>query len=174
MVEIYQGGGQLLKVRVIMVVSLLCAAATMWWGWDFFQTYGLRPADGGELASLPTRLALGIGIALLGIAFAFGMWIFGRCYVSGIRFDEAADKLHVGTVRFFGNRDEEFRSADIVGSTWHEGRMDNNATLLGDAGGVSVDAPWTSVRILGRRLPLIVDGQGQIVDRALATRLLGI
>lgn len=174
MVEIYRGGGQLIKVRVIMVVSLACAAATMWWGWDLFRTYGLRPADGGELASLSTRLLLGIGVALLGIAFAIGMWIFGRCYVSGIRFDEAADKLHVGTVGFFGNREEAFRSADIVGSTWHDGRMDNPAAHLGDASGIYVDAPWTTVRILGRRLPLVVDGQGEIVDRTLAVRLLGI
>ncbi len=163
MAEIYAAGGQLLKVRAMMIVSLLCALAAMWWGWSLFQTQGLRPADGGVLAPLGTRLAWGIGVAGLGIAFAAGMWLYGRLYVSALRFDEAARALHFRTVGFFGGHDLVCSEADILHSTYQPGRGPSGADI-------QVDAPWIKVAIRGRRLPLILDAQGVFSD--LAARLL--
>jgi hypothetical protein len=163
MTEIYAAGGQLLKVRAMMILSLVCALAAMWWGWSLFQTQGLRPADGGVLAPLGTRLAWGIGVAGLGIAFAAGMWLYGRLYVSALRFDAAARALHFRTVGFFGGHDLVFAEADILHSTYQPGRGPSGADI-------QVDAPWIKVAIRGRRLPLILDAQGVFSD--LAARLL--
>jgi hypothetical protein len=165
MTEVYAAGGQLLKVRAMMILSLLCALAASWWGWTEFQTHGLRPADGGVLAPLGTRLAWGIGIAALGSAFAAGMWVYGRLYVSALRFDPAARALHFRTVGFVGGRELVVAEPDIVGSTYQPGRGPSGADI-------QVDAPWIKIAIRGRRLPLILDAQGVFRDIDLAARLL--
>lgn len=166
MTEIYRAGWQLTKVRGVMVMALACAVGGCWWGWDLFQTYGLRPADGGALAPLGTRLALGLFLASLGLAFAAGMWIYGKLYAGSVRFDEAADLIHVRTIEYIvGGRDIAFPPSAVRGANWHEGRSDF-------ANGVSVDAPWFGIRVAGRRWPLILDAQGHFPNRALAARLL--
>jgi hypothetical protein len=164
MAEVYRAGSQLLKVRAIMMASLACALGACWWGWDLFQTYGLRPADGGVLAPLPVRLALGLGLASLGIAFAAGMWAYGRNYVSALGYDEASGVLHVRTVGFAGSDETRYAASDVLGSDYHAGRS--------SYGRVSVDAPWMKVRIKGRRWPLIVDARGEFPDRKLMAELL--
>jgi len=165
MTKIYAAGTQLIKVRAMMIFSLVCALAAIWWGWDLFQTQGLRPADGGVLAPFGTRLAWGGSVAGLGIAFAAAMWVYGRLYVSALRFDETAHALHFRTVGFVGGSDLVCSEPDILGSTYQPGQ-----TLNTD--GVSVDAPWIKVAIKGKRLPLILDAQGEFSDIPLARRLL--
>ena len=162
--EIYRAGSQLLKVRAIMIASLACALGACWWGWDLFQTYGLRPADGGRLASLAVRLGLGLGVAALGIAFAAGMWAYGRHFVSALAYDEAAGALHVRTVGFAGSHETLLSASDVLGSAYLAGKS--------SYGRVSVDAPWMKVRVRGRRWPLIVDAKGEFPDRKLVARLL--
>jgi hypothetical protein len=39
---------------------------------------------------------------------------------------------------------------------------------------VTVDAAWDTVRVEGRRLPLILDAQGDVLDPGRASRFLGI
>ena len=166
MTLIYRAGFQLWKVRAVMLMGLAGAVVGCWVGWDLFQTYGIRPADGGRLASLPVRLAWGLGVAALGLAFAGGMALYGTLYVGTIRYDEAAGMLHIRTVELIvtGRRHVVPLSA-IKGARRKEGRLDN-------PGGVSVDAPWLALQLKGRRWPLIVDAQGHFPDRALAARLL--
>jgi hypothetical protein len=165
MVEIFHAGRQLLKVRIWMWLSLGLAAAALWWGWDLFQTYGTRPADGGRLASLPVRLAWGGTVAGLGVAFAYGMWLYGGLYVANMVYEEPRDLVHLRTLSFFGNRDRAFPSCDIEGTDFHDGFF--------WAGGVAVNAPWHTLRMRGARWPFIVDGQGVFVNEPLARRLFG-
>lgn len=166
MTPIYRSGGQLIKVRGLMLLSLACAAATLWWGFDLFQTYGLRPADGGVLAPLPVRLLWGIVVGSLGIVFAAGMWLYGRCYVAKIEADKHTGEVRVHTVRFVGTRTRTFDSADVTGVSKHENRLDL-------PGAPSVNAPWTGLRVRDGWLPLIVDGQGEFLEPELAGKLLG-
>ena len=165
MTEIYRAGTQLLKVRAIMLMSLAAAVAACWYGWVIFESHGLRPADGGVLAPLGTRIAFGGGVALLGVAFAAGMWLYGRLYATRILYDQAADALHIRTAGFLTGVQSVHAVADVLESDWMAGRFDNPA-------GVSVDAPWIKLRLRGRSWPLIVDAQGHFPDRALAARLL--
>ena len=168
MTEIYRARGGVWKVRAMMWLSLVFAIWFCLWGWDLFQTYGTRPADGGVLAPLGARIAWFVGLSALGLAFLAGMWVYGGLYVTALLVDEAAGKLHVRTIGFigsFGGRRETYRLADIVGSDYRAGKFDN-------PGGVSVDAPWFSLRIRGRKWPLIVDAQGGFPDRALAEKVL--
>jgi transmembrane protein TMEM70 (proton-transport ATP synthase complex) len=137
-----------------------------WVGWDLFQTYGIRPADGGQLASLPVRLAWGLGMAGLGLAFAAGMALYGTLYIGSIRYDEAAGTLHIRTVEFIlTGRKRVVPLSAVKGARRKEGRLEN-------PGGVSVDAPWLALQLKGRKWPLIVDAQGHFPDPELAARLL--
>ncbi len=159
MTELYFAGRQLIKVKAMMILSLACALAAMWWGWDLFQTQGLRPADGGVLAPIGTRLAWGLGVASLGIAFAAAMWVYGRLYVSELHYDRSAHVLRFRTVGFVESGETLVAESDVLGSSYEPGDSE-------------VDAPWIRVAIKSRRLPLILDAQGHFFDAPLAARLL--
>src|SRR5688500_7234701 len=101
MIPVYRAGWQLIKVRAVMVASLIGLALCLWCGLDLAQTHGLNEADGGVLAPLPERLALGGFVALLGIAVAAGMWLYGRHYAARIGFDPVTKQIHLVSVGFF-------------------------------------------------------------------------
>lgn len=164
-IEIFRAGSQLIKVRAIMWLSVACALAACWFGWEMFRSYGLRPADGGVLAPLGVRLAWGLGLAGLGLAFVGGMWLYGRCYVARLTFDPRSGRAEARTVGFFAGRWVAFGEADVLGSSYYGGQAMSSS-------GVSVKAPWYTVRLRGRRWPLVLDAQGQFSDERLATRLM--
>lgn len=165
MTEIYHAGSQRLKVRAIAIFSLLVALVALWVGWGLFQTYGLRPADGGMLAPLSTRIALGGGVAALGIAFAAGMAVYGRCYVTSMRHDPAGQRLHFTTIGLIAGTERSCPLSAVESADYVAGQAHNT-------GGVSVNAPWIKLRIAGQKLPLILDAQGVFPDPSLAERLL--
>ena len=165
MTELYSAGFQLVKVRALMLVSLACAAAACWWGWDLLLTLGLRPADGGVLQPFWIRLLVGGLVASLGLAFAIGMWIYSRFYVASLAHDPFTGCLIVRTPRFIGSRTESIAPSEIMGTSFRRGAFVN-------PGGVSVDAPWHALQFRGRRLYFIIDARGHWLDPALAEQVL--
>ena len=161
MVDIYRAGFQLTKVKAWMVLTLLLAAGALYWAWDLFTTYGLRPADGGVLAPLWQRLAWALFVGGFGLALVAGMWAFGRRYVARIRYDEAKDALHIHTLEFLASRASVYSPSDVLWSDYNEGRFEG------------VNAPWFTMAIKGRT-PLVLDAQGVFPDRELAEKLLKI
>ena len=119
------------------------------------------------MAPLPVRLAWGVGVGSLGVIFAAGMWVYGRCYVAKIELDQHTKQLFIYTVRFIGTKKEVFDTSEILGSTYHEGRFHGGGRVP------SVHAPWRSVRLGSRRLPLIVDQQGVFLREDFMKRLFG-
>lgn len=162
---LFDAGFQLVKVRAMMLFALACALGAIWWGVDLAQAYGMNPGDGGVLRPLPERLAWARGVTSLGLVFAAGMWLYGRCYVARASVDEQSGVLHLETVDFFRSRTHRYDLTAIRGSHRHASRLD-----LGRLG-PSVNAPWRSVQIAGRRLPLIVDEQGIVYDEQLMSKL---
>jgi hypothetical protein len=152
---------RLLTLGLIFVAGLLCKM-----GWDIFTTYGLRAVDGygGQLAPLATRLPFALLVAAIGLSFVAGMWVYGNLYVLALDLDPATNLLHVRSVGLLWPRRFTLPMADVEGVTWMEGRTGNPV-------GVSVDAPWLSLRVKGRRLPLILDAKGDFLDKDLAARL---
>ncbi len=140
-----------------MWFALVCAAASVWAGLHLAQTYGLNPGDGGVLAPLPVRLVWGMGVGVLGLGFAGAMWLYGRCYVARLELDEQAQQLHVYTVGFFSITCHVYDVTDLGAGRRHRGRL---RTLWH-----AVAAPWQSIWVPGRRLPLILDEQGEVLDR---------
>jgi TMEM70/TMEM186/TMEM223 protein family len=167
MVPVYRAGWQLVKVRALMALSLAVLALCLWWGLDLARTYGLSPGDGGVLALLPQRLAWGGLVALFGVAIAAGMGLYGRRYVARIGFDPDRRQIHLDTAGFFGTNRHVTDLADLGSVRAHR---DVNRGDLGEFVGhptPTVNAPWMSVRIAGWRLPLIIDQQGEVLDRKL-------
>jgi len=165
MTEFYHAGFQLVKVRAWMLGSLVIGAAGCWWGWDQFTTYGTRPADGGVLAPLFTRILIGGFIAGFALAVTFGLWIYAKLYVASLAWEPVLARLIVRTPTYFGTRTEQFQLSQIEGTSRRRGQFSNPV-------GVSVDAPWHALSIRGKRLSYIVDAQGRWLDPELARQLL--
>ena len=166
MTPIYDSGAQGTKVRALLWFSLLCAAGSTWAGVFLARNFGLSPADGGVLAPLPVRLAWAVGVSSIGLAFLAGMLVYVRCYAARVAVDDEERSLHVSRIGLFGGSTLVVPAERVLGSEYHPGQA--------DYGGVAVNAAWDTVRVEGRRLPLILDAQGDVLDPERAGRFLGI
>ena len=144
--SLYEAGWQATKVRGLVAFSAACALGACWAGVHVAATLGLSPADGGALRPWPERWAFGAGVSSLGVGFLAAMLVYARCYVVRVTADAAAPASVV--LHPLWGAPVRVGRDDVQGHAWHDGRTGR------------VNAPWTSVRLRGRRLPLIVDGQG--------------
>lgn len=168
---LFRAGRQAWKVRSLMLLSLACAGASLYWGYDLLLTYGLLPGDGGVLRPLWQRAAWALTVAGLGVGFAAGMWIYARHYVSEVVMREDDRMLLVRTLGLFGSRVVEVPFADVRTGRRHDGEF--NPQDFGLNSGLRVKAPWVAIYIKGRRRPLILDLQGEVADRDESRQLAG-
>jgi hypothetical protein len=146
---LFRAGRQVTMVWLVNGLALLCAAGSSWAGVYLAQNYGLEPADGGVLHPLPVRLIMGGTVASLGLSFLGGMLVYARCYVVQIQ-QVAQDTLQFGLL--WPGLEVRVQKADLAGTASHAGVTQ---------GRIPVNAPWLALRLRGRRLPLIVDEQGE-------------
>jgi len=156
---LYTSGPQTRKVWGLLAFSVPCAVAAVWFGVVLGQTYGLSPADGGVLKPLAVRLAWAAGLSALGLGFFGGMLVYGLCYVTRLTLDAEARAVHVRTLF----RTRTIPTAHLAGSAYHAGQAN---------GRIRVNAPWEAIRVRGRRLPYVLDWQGEVHDAAALDRLL--
>ena len=171
MIPVYRAGRQLIKVRLLMVLSLAVLVFCLWWGVDLALTYGLNPGDGGVLAPLPQRLAWAGGVVLFGVACVAGMCVYGQVYAARIAFDPDRQQIHLDTVGFL-RTNRHVINLPAVGGV--RARRDVSRGFAGELVAhpiPAVDAPWMSVRIAGWPLPLIVDHQGELLNPKLMRTL---
>ena len=164
MILVYQAGRRVSRVRGLLWFTIALAVAFAFWGIDLYRTYGLRPADGGQLAPHGVRLAWLAALLVLGVGSAVGMAFYARAYIAALWYDAATDTVQIRTVGLWRSR-QVFPRAQIRAVDFHAGdfwALDR-----------SVEAPWYTIRIHGRRRALILDAQGTIVDRRLLGRVLG-
>lgn len=164
---LYDAGRRRIRVRAVQIFALAVAVVAVWSGAHLARTYGQREADGGMLAPLPVRLAWGLGVSALGLAFAGGMGLYGRQYVARISLGTDSDTLEIETLGCFGVQRTTIPAADLVVGDYYGGRQSLRAAR-------SVDAPWLTVRVPGRRLPLVVDARGVVLDSARLFDLLAL
>ncbi len=154
---VYESAGQLYSVYAVTALSVLCAGLALATGWYVGNHFGLSPADGGVLRPLWQRVAFGSALASVGCAFAGGMLLYLRLYIARLRIVERDGEGRTVTLEaamaFPGLR-VPLSEAELMGTGDHAGRSSHFR-------GVSVNAPWTSLRLRGRRLPLILDAQGR-------------
>lgn len=161
---LYRAGGRVWRVRALLWTSLVAAAACVYWGLDLYRTYGLRPADGGVLASAAVRTAWLAGVAGSGLAAAAAMWGYARCYVAALWLDETTDRVAIDLAGAWRGRRLLVPRLQISSATYHDGVF--------DSGRQQVRAPWYTLRIDGQRWPLVLDAAGQPVHLAGLRRVL--
>ena len=163
---VFQAGCQQWKVCGMFWFGFALFLASLKWGYDLSQTYGLSPGDGGVLRPLGERLAWGGFVILLGAALVAGLELYGRLYICRVQFDRKVERVLFETVRWWGYQRIDIPVGEIVGSSYHAGDFE---TLKH-----TVNAPWYFVQLGGHRLPLILDGQGKFLMPGLAASLLNL
>lgn len=122
--------------------------------------------QGEDSLTGPYLLGLLFGLAFLvgGIAITVGAWLYGPAYVTRIEADREQQLARFSVLGWVRGWSFTVRPDDIVSGRYHEGSL--------DTGRHRVYAPWTTVRIRGRRLPLIVDAGALHADWKVLDRLL--
>jgi hypothetical protein len=163
MLPVYSAGWQGTKVRLVMWASVVALVVCAWQGYELSQSYGLREADGGQLAPLAVRAAWGLGVAALGLGAFIGMRMYGARYVAAIRMDGAGSLVEIDTPGCFGTRTLKFPASAVHLGRFHAGHLSTARQ--------TVDAPWTALRVDGLRRRLIVDARGLFVESDFPARL---
>lgn len=153
---------QALKVRIFLWGSIAACVGALYAAWSLIETYGLNPGDGGVLRPIGERLMAGCIVGGLGVAFAGGMIWYASLYA--VRISRDRDQVELETMAIFGTKKRHFATSDFDGGAYHEGRMQSGR-------GQSVNAPWVTLRVKGRRLPFIADVQAETFDRSALMKL---
>lgn len=148
------------KVRWICWGSVVWAIAWLVWGADIGQTYDLSLESDGIVPPVEEgwSWAMEAGLAALGLLPLAGLAFYVRRYI--IRLVRYEGGVQVVVIGWWNPRAQTFPIEAFEGSTEHEGRT---------YGHISVNAPWITLRIGGRRY--IVDGRSERLDRRGLARL---
>lgn len=172
MIPVYHAGRQLVKVRTLMILSLLAMCLCLWWA----VAVELKiDANINENEAPTTRLAWACVVAVIGTGFAAGMWLYGRHYAARIDFHPETGQVHLHTVGFFCIQRHVIDRTDFGATRPHPDpeasmrkiflrHIADLLTILGQA--PTANAPWRSVQIKGWRLPLLIDEGGRWTAKA--------
>jgi hypothetical protein len=159
MALVYDAGSRRKLIRAMILMSIPVGLLFCWLallGWTS------PPAVGERAWERPFVLLLGFGAGLGTIA---GMLVYGRCYIGQLEVEDDGT-ARVRTIAPFGWPERVLRADDVIPGEYHDGFLRAN--------GQTINAPWYTVRIRGRRLPLILDPQGDVLDADRTERALGI
>ncbi|HEU4885737.1 MAG TPA: hypothetical protein VFT45_26110 [Longimicrobium sp.] len=159
---IFDAGPQRWKIWFVLLICLICGGGMIFAGGNMLMNYGMQPEDGGVLKPLASRMLMGGVFALPGAALIAAILLYLQLYVTRIEEDDVGDGFRV-TVAGFGSP-QTLSLDDVARVSYNEG--------ISHAGGMSVNAPWYSLRLRGRRFPLIVDMQGDFHDEPAVDRLI--
>lgn len=151
-------------VRIVTWLLLIFAAGFVAGGVLIAQTYGLNPADGGVLKPLAVRMGFGGAVAAIGILIGGGMWLYGTLYVSELV--QEGNALTVETLSLSGTSQKEHAVGDITGGSFYHGRMRQPGIMT-----QTINAPWLTLRVKGKWLPYIIDGQADEINVAALEKL---
>lgn len=163
---VFRAGWQLTKLRWVVPLALLVSGLLLWVSWTVLHEYGVHPSEGGVLKPLPLRASLSALFLVLGLGCGIGIVVYVHgCYVSRIDAGDAPGRYRVTVAGLLRRRTIEVDAAALAPATYHDG--------VYRAGGMRGAAPWYTLRLPGRRLPLVVDAQGEVLDEAAFRRLVG-
>lgn len=115
-------------------------------------------------AETPTNRDTGAILGALMALFAVGMEVYRRAYV--VALDAAEDgRVRLRTTHFGWPHDSEHDARALTAGEAHAGAWSGD--------GMSGAAPWIALRAPGRRLPFLLDLQGEVLDGAALARLTG-
>ena len=144
------------KARLVVLGTIVWSLGWLYWSSVIAQTYGLSPGDGGSLRPANQRFTMAALMLVVAFAPLAGMAVYGRVYLT--RIEREGDRLVLTALGFLVPFRFRIAISDLQGSEEHERKMTGGS-------GVSVDAPWITLRAKGYRLPFVVDLQAEHVDK---------
>lgn len=110
------------------------------------------------------RLLIGVPLMALGVFICAGIVVYMQsCYVGRIDRIEGEDRYRLTLAGVVTRSVLTVSGQHVVQGGYHDGDY--------WAGGAMVAAPWYTLRLPGRRLPLVVDAQGDVIDEEAFERL---
>jgi hypothetical protein len=164
-VEIFRAGWQGTKVRAVQVLVLVVMVPALLWGAvDAALNAGEIRSQAGEVVSWPVRYGTAAFMLALAVGAAVGMVVYGWCYVTRAVWDPASGRCRLTLAGLGVPARLEVPAAAVAPSLYQHGQ--------GGGAGILVSAPWYRIRVGGRRLPLVLDAQGEFLHPALVDRVL--
>jgi hypothetical protein len=160
MTLVYDAGWQGKKVRGL--IWFLQAFAVLCFWLAFLEPAVLPPP---EVETAAERLFASAFAITAGLVASLGILVYGRCYIGRLEVEDDGT-LRIRTVGPIGSPEHVLQPDDIVSGVYRDGYLRAN--------GQTVNAPWFTVRLRGRRLPLILDPQGDVLDADRTEQALGI
>jgi hypothetical protein len=166
MTVVYDAGWQGKKVRALIWLLLACGVLLLWLA--FMEPTAPLPP---ELDTAAERFFGPVLSVVAGVAMAGGILLYGRCYVGRVEVEDDGT-VRLRTIGPLGSPEHVLLPGDIGPSEFYNG--------LGPSRGNSWerpwvdDSPWLKVRVRGRRLPLILDLLGEVLDADRAARAVGL
>ncbi|MGI9388227.1 MAG: hypothetical protein ACR2OX_12430 [Methyloligellaceae bacterium] len=158
------------KVRLSFWGTIIIFLIACYGGLQLTTTFGLEPDGGGVLRPLGERLALGGSIALLGVVFVAGMYLYLSIYVS--RIEKRGDALAIATLTPASAQDRVYYPAELSVRADHHKRL----TELPVASSIQIALGFRTatipIRVVGQRLPLFLDVRVGDIDGAALAELL--
>ena len=147
------------KLRWVCWGSVVWTIAWLAWAVDLAETYGLSPGDGGVLRPFGERLAYAAVLTVIAVLPLVGLIWYSRRYI--VAMSRSGGMVDVTMLGFWRPLRRRYAVAAFGPSTTHGGRM--------SAGGLTVNAPWITLRIGGKRH--FVDLQSERADTRRLTAL---
>jgi hypothetical protein len=156
---IYANTRQGRTARLVLWLATGLALMLLGWAWDLFHTFGLAPGDGGVLRPYPERAAGAAATAAAAALVLAGALTYRRSYV--VRMLLGHGQVEVHTVSWLGSRVRRYRLQDFAGAAEFGGGF-----TLG-----SYTPRFTRVRLVGHRLPLLLDSRADCIRPAALARV---
>jgi hypothetical protein len=152
-VEIFRAGWwREVKVRFVQLLCILAVPVALWGAHDA----AFNPAEilsrHGDVVPWPIRYGTAAFLYVVGIGAGVGGIVYGWCYVTRAVWDPVAEQCRLRLAGFMIPVHRDVPEATEPRWAYAAG--------FSRAGNTVVNAPYYSVRLPGRRLPLLVDCQG--------------
>lgn len=151
---IFLAGKQIVKVRFVVYGLLLLAPVLFWAGTLVIGDPYVYNTQ--EQSSEVHQYFWGSAFMLMALALAAGILVYQHCYVKKIALNQETGSFTICTESLIGKRTRIFSHRDIKGWREDDGYYRNIK--------FTVSAPYISFKVAGRRLPYIVDLQGEVVE----------
>lgn len=170
MTTVYRNIRQARKVRLSFWGTVITLLIACYGGWQLFSTYGLEPDGGGILRPVGERLAIGVSVVALGIAFVAGMLVYLSVYVG--RIEKQRDGLSIATLTPTGQRPIFYHLADLSLRADHHKRLLDVPVASSLQIALGTRTATIPIRVAGQRLPLVLDLRAREIDGEALAELL--
>lgn len=150
--------------RLVVLGTIVWSLGWLYWSSVIAQTFGLSAGDGGSLRPPNQRFTIAALMLTVALAPLVGMLVYGRVYLTRLVRD--GGEMELTSLGFLLPFRFRIPISELQKSNGYEGKMTGGS-------GVSVDAPWITLRATGYRLPFVVDLQAEHVNKAAILDLVG-